>query len=136
MANSEAGAATKALTGTAIADAYVDKGYRGHGWRGSTRVHIAGAHSKKVARSERKRRRRRSAIEPKIGHLKSDHRVRRCFLSGLEGDAINIVLAAAAGGPSARGTVFGVHGARARRNGVATRTRALDVQRISQLIVL
>ncbi|MFH1420024.1 MAG: hypothetical protein ABII12_17250 [Planctomycetota bacterium] len=40
-------------------------------------------------------RRRRSAIEPKIGHLKSDNRVRRCFLSGLEGDAINIILAVA-----------------------------------------
>lgn len=33
--------------------------------------------------------------EPKIGHLKSDDRVRRCFPSGLMGDAINIVLAAA-----------------------------------------
>jgi hypothetical protein len=42
-----------------------------------------------------RRRRRRSAIEPKIGHLKSDHRMDRCFLAGLRGDAINAVLAAA-----------------------------------------
>lgn len=56
---------------------------------------MAGTASKNASRAERKRRRRRSAIEPKIGHLKSDHRVRRCFLMGLEGDAINIVLAAA-----------------------------------------
>ena len=34
-------------------------------------------------------------MEPKIGHLKSDHRMRRCFLGGLAGDAINAVLAAA-----------------------------------------
>ena len=34
-------------------------------------------------------------MEPKIGHLKSDHRMRRCFLKGLIGDAINAVLAAA-----------------------------------------
>ena len=88
-------AAAERITGVGITDAYVDKGYRGHGCRGSARVHIAGAGSKNVPRSERKRRQRRSAIEPKIGHLKSDHRVRRCFLSGLEGDAINIVLAAA-----------------------------------------
>jgi IS5 family transposase len=88
--------ATESVTGVEISDVYVDKGYRGHGCNGLTRVHIAGSSSRKISRSERKRRRRRSAIEPKIGHLKSDHRVWRCFLSGLEGDAINIILAAAA----------------------------------------
>jgi IS5 family transposase len=88
--------ATESITGVEVSDAYVDKGYRGHGCERPTRVHIAGSSLKNISRSERKRRRRRSAIEPKIGHLKSDHRVGRCFLSGLEGDAINIVLAAAA----------------------------------------
>ena len=48
-----------------------------------------------ITRAERKRQRRRSAIEPKIGHLKSDHRMGRCFLARLAGDAINAVLAAA-----------------------------------------
>jgi IS5 family transposase len=38
---------------------------------------------------------RRSAIEPKIGHLKADNCMNRCFLRGLTGDAINAVLAAA-----------------------------------------
>lgn len=89
-------AATESITGASVSDVYVDKGYRGHGCDRPTSVHLAGASSKNSSRSERKRRRRRSAIEPKIGHLKSDHRVRRCFLSGLEGDAINITLAAAA----------------------------------------
>ena len=88
-------AAAESITGRAVTDVYVDKGYRGHGGQGETRVHVAGAGSKRVPRSEQRRRRRRSAIEPKIGHLKSDHRVGRCFLSGLIGDAINIVLAAA-----------------------------------------
>ncbi len=88
--------AVESITGVGVSDAYVDKGYRGHGCQRATRVHIAGSRSKKLTRSEQKRRRRRSAIEPKIGHLKSDHRVGRCFLSGLDGDAINIVLAAAA----------------------------------------
>ncbi len=43
----------------------------------------------------KKRRKRWSAVEPKIGHLKSDHRLGRCYLKGLAGDAINVLLAAA-----------------------------------------
>jgi IS5 family transposase len=84
----------ESVTGVSITDAYVDKGYRGHDYTGSARVHITGQ-SRSVSRAERRRRRRRSAIEPKIGHLKSDHRMNRCFLAGLMGDAINAVLAAA-----------------------------------------
>ena len=83
------------VTGVAPSDAYVDKGYRGHGYTGRADVHIAGQRKKNTTRAERKRRRRRSAIEPKIGHLKSDHRMNRCFLAKLCGDAINAVLAAA-----------------------------------------
>jgi len=83
------------VTGAAITDAYVDKGYRGHGYTGVAAVHLAGQRKKNTTRAERKRRRRRSAIEPKIGHLKSDHRMGRCFLAKLCGDAINAILAAA-----------------------------------------
>ena len=39
--------------------------------------------------------RRRSAVAPVIGHLKSDHRMNRCHLAGADGDAANAVLAAA-----------------------------------------
>ena len=85
----------ESVTGVSVTDAYVDKGYRGHGCDRATRVHLAGTSSKNISRGERKRRRRRSAIEPKIGHLKSDHRMGRCFLAKLCGDAINAVLAAA-----------------------------------------
>jgi IS5 family transposase len=38
--------------------------------------------------------RRRSAVEPVIGHLKSDHRMDRSFLKGRSGDAANALLAA------------------------------------------
>jgi len=38
--------------------------------------------------------RRRSAVEPAIGHLKEDHRMGRNHLAGRAGDAINAVLAA------------------------------------------
>jgi IS5 family transposase len=88
--------AVERVTGVAVTDAYVDKGYRGHGYAGATNIHVAGAAYANRSRSERRRRRRRSAVEPKIGHLKSDHRMDRCFLAGLAGDAINAVLAAAA----------------------------------------
>lgn len=82
-------------TGIEVTDAYVDKGYRGHDYQGEAQVHIAGSSTKKLSRSQKKRRKRRSAVEPKIGHLKSDHRLGRCFLKGLAGDAINVILAAA-----------------------------------------
>jgi hypothetical protein len=36
------------------------------------------------------------SIEPRIGHLKSDFRLGRNFLSGVSGDAINVLLACAA----------------------------------------
>ena len=88
-------AAVESVTGISVTDAYVDKGYRGHDYIGSAEVHIAGQRYKGASRSERRRRRRRSAVEPKIGHLKSDHRMNRCFLAGLRGDATNAVLAAA-----------------------------------------
>ena len=84
----------ESVTGISITDAYVDKGYRGHDYTGLARVHVGGQGDKNISRAERRRRRRRSAIEPKIGHLKSDNRMDRCFLARLSGDAINAVLAA------------------------------------------
>jgi len=39
--------------------------------------------------------RRRSAVEPVIGHAKGEHRMGRNFLKGRHGDAANAVLAAA-----------------------------------------
>jgi IS5 family transposase len=85
----------EANTGIDVSDAYVDKGYRGHGYEGATTIHIAGTSVRGITKTKRKRRRRRSAVEPVIGHLKSDTRMQRCFLKGLAGDAINAILAAA-----------------------------------------
>jgi IS5 family transposase len=92
-------AATLALaeagTGVNVTDAYVDKGYRGHDYQGEATIHLAGSSRRGVSRTKRRRRRRRSAIEPIIGHMKSDHRMGQCFLTGLLGDEINAILAAA-----------------------------------------
>ena len=45
---------------------------------------------------KREKFRRRAAIEPVIGHLKSDHRMARNYLKGFAGDEINLLLAASA----------------------------------------
>jgi len=82
-------------TGVKVTDGYLDKGYRGHNYTGPATMHIAGSSTRNLSRTKKKRRKRRSAVEPKIGHLKTDHRMRRCFLKGLMGDEINAVLAAA-----------------------------------------
>ena len=39
---------------------------------------------------------KRAGIEPTVGHLKADHRLSRNFYKGVKGDAINVLLAAAA----------------------------------------
>ena len=50
---------------------------------------------KKLSHQQRKWLRRRSAVEPVIGHLKDDHGMRRCWLKGETGDALHAVLCAA-----------------------------------------
>ena len=45
---------------------------------------------------DRARFRRRAAVEPVIGHLKSDYRMLRYYLKGVEGDMINTIMAAVA----------------------------------------
>ena len=85
----------KTITGVDVKTAYVDKGYRGHGYTGSATIRISGAGGTKLSAMERKRCKRRSAIEPKIGHMKAENRLSRCYLRGLTGDAINAILAAA-----------------------------------------
>jgi len=84
----------KRITGRTPVHAYVDKGYRGHGHEGPTEIHLAGQHVPRKMRAERRWMKRRSAIEPIIGHAKSDHRMDRNFLKGTVGDKHNALLAA------------------------------------------
>ncbi len=70
--------------------AFVDRGYRGHGVE-NVKVYISGAR-RGVTRTIAKLLRRRSAIEPMIGHMKTDGRLTRCPLKGTEGDALFAVL--------------------------------------------
>lgn len=50
---------------------------------------------KSLTRQQRRWLKRRQAVEPAIGHLKSDHRMDRCWLQGQLGDALHAVLCAA-----------------------------------------
>jgi hypothetical protein len=67
---------------------------------GATELLIPGAPKPEATayarRQARERFRRRAAIEPRIGHLKSDFRLGRNFLRDVQGDAINRLLAATA----------------------------------------
>jgi transposase, IS5 family len=86
----------EALVGNTITGAFVDKGYRGHNAPPDykLRVFIAGQ-KRRVTPKIKRQMRRRSAVEPVIGHLKSEHRMGRNYLWYRQGDAINAVLAAA-----------------------------------------
>jgi transposase, IS5 family len=86
-------AQTEQITGVEIERAYVDRGDRGHD-TDKARVFVSGQ-KRGITPTIRHERRRRSAIEPVIGHLKSDGHLGRNFLLGTEGDATNLILAAA-----------------------------------------
>ena len=90
----------KKLTGKAPKVAKVDRGYRGKKQVGDTEILIPSTPKKSDSYYKRKKlsnaHKKRAAIEPVIGHLKSDHRLNRNFYKGIIGDNINIMLAAAA----------------------------------------
>ena len=82
-------------TGVKPTTAYVDLGYRGVD---ADNPGVAIKHRgkfKTLTAQERKLLKRRQAIEPIIGHLKSDHRMERCHLKGEQGDRLHAVLCAA-----------------------------------------
>lgn len=86
----------KACTGVVPKQVFVDAGYRGKShFPKDSKVFVAHIR-RKVSVSLRRFFRRRSAIEPVIGHLKSDHRMNRNFLKGVEGDKMNAVLSGCA----------------------------------------
>lgn len=75
--------------------AWVDRGYRGTAKIGQTDICVPKT-NKAITHTTKKRHRRRAAIEPIIGHLKSDYGLNRNFLKGIKGDQINVLMVAAA----------------------------------------
>jgi len=74
---------------------FVDLGYRKHDYEGKALVHMPKRGMSKIKGSLRKWLKRRSAIEPVIGHMKNDGRLGRNYLLGVEGDKINAILCGA-----------------------------------------
>jgi IS5 family transposase len=74
--------------------AFVDMGYRGHGYSGEVEVHVDKRHRGRTAKSLWRWMKRRAAIEPGIGHLKREHRMERNRLHGVVGDRFNAILSA------------------------------------------
>lgn len=74
---------------------FADRGYRG-----PKTVHNVNIYTPKpqtnITKAQRKQHCRRAAIEPVIGHLKHDYRLIKNYLKGTVGDAINLMLSAAA----------------------------------------
>ena len=77
-----------------------DRGYRGKKEVNGTRILIPDIPKPSDSRYQKRKKHqlfcKRAGIEPTIGHLKSDHRLGRNFYKGVTGDAVNILLAAAA----------------------------------------
>jgi transposase, IS5 family len=87
--------AIEALLGNTIERLHTDAGYRGHNAPPEYKFKVYTAKQKRRVTPQIKREmRRRSAIEPVIGHLKSEHRMDRNYLAGRHGDASNAILAA------------------------------------------
>ena len=74
---------------------WLDRGYRGPKKINETLLHTPKP-DKAITKSKRRKHSRRAAIEPVIGHLKQHFRMARNFLKGTQGDATNLMMAAAA----------------------------------------
>ena len=72
---------------------YVDRGYRGHSVEAEGRRIFISRQKRGITPTIRRELRRRTAIEPVIGQMKTDGHLGRNFLLGVDGDAINAVLA-------------------------------------------
>lgn len=83
------------MTGVRPSLAFVDKGYRGTQHHPED-VQVLLSGRRGLKRSLKLWLRRRSAIEPVIGHIKHGHRMDRNYLLGKEGDKINAILSGAA----------------------------------------
>jgi IS5 family transposase len=78
------------LTGITIKRVFVDKGYKGHQAGENRKVFLSGTrglsmHFKRLLR-------RRSAVEPCIGHMKNDGKLGCNYLKGKLGDCFNAIL--------------------------------------------
>jgi IS5 family transposase len=88
------------MTGKSIRRLAGDRGYRGRKEINGRQILIPDTPKAKDTYYQRRKKHKlfckRAGIEPTIGHLKTDYRLGRNFYKGVLGDAINLMLAAAA----------------------------------------
>ena len=82
------------LTGRVPRRTFVDQGYKGHGVA-VDRSHVLISRTRNLPKALKLELRRRSAIEPEIGHMKSDGLLGRNHLKGMAGDAMHALLCGA-----------------------------------------
>ena len=73
----------------------VDLGFRGVDAENPDKEIIHRGKFKSLSKQQKGWLKRRTAVEPAIGHLKSDHRMDRCWLQGALGDALHSISCAA-----------------------------------------
>jgi IS5 family transposase len=84
------------ISGVKIESAFVDRGYKGRGIetdpeRNHTKIFISGQR-RGITAEIKKQLKRRSAIEPMIGHMKQEGKLGLCRLKGIIGDQLNAIL--------------------------------------------
>jgi IS5 family transposase len=77
-----------------VRKAFVDKGYKGHGIQDDKMQIFISGQKKDMTKALKKELKRRSAIEPHIGHMKSEGKLRRNFLKHEIGCKLNAILCA------------------------------------------
>lgn len=87
---------TQRLTQDSVKVSRTDKGYRGKlsQVEGVKLIH-SGLSKKGMSRGDVAKLNRRNAIEPIIGHMKRDGKLGRCYLKGMPGDMMNVILSGA-----------------------------------------
>jgi len=83
------------FTGAALERILADAGFKGHNACLRHRFKVFTTVQKcRVTPAIKRQMKRRAAVEPVIGHLKSGHRMNRNYLPHAQGDAVNPILAA------------------------------------------
>jgi len=86
----------EAMVGNTLKRILADKGYRGHNAPMAYKLRVfTSGQKRRITPAIKRELRRRSAVEPVIGHLKAEHRMGRNYLWHRHGDAANPILAAA-----------------------------------------
>jgi IS5 family transposase len=84
------------LIGDKVSEMHVDMGYRGNDYDDAVTVHVDKRRRGKTPPTLWRWMKYLAVVEPSIGHLKSEHRLERNRLKGIEGNAVNAILSTAA----------------------------------------